>query len=299
MTPDERAYYATQSAMSDPGAHARLFDALPADPERLIAAVSGLVLDPRFVGRLGITLPPESAEDAAGRTIPKMLVRILARDGAPLDVARPPERRFIGICRDYALVACAALRHRGIPARLRAGFATYFERGFHDDHWVCEYHTGGEWRLVDPELSAARVRDLFNITFSPTDVPRDAFLVAGEVWRRIRGGAIDPMTCGVHAHGLKGAWFVGGNVVKDLAALNKHEMQGWDYWGLSMQFSGPGMAVPDAAAARLDAISAITAEPEPDWKRLCETYERDAMLRVPPVVKSFGPSGPKEVSVLT
>jgi hypothetical protein len=88
-------------------------------------------------------------------------------------------------------------------------------------------------------------------------------------------------------------------VLKDLAALNKTELQGWDYWGMAMQFCGPGATVPDAAVARLDAVAAITAEPVPDWTVLRQTYERDALLRVPPVVKSFGPTGPKEVSVPT
>ena len=46
-----------------------------------------------------------------------------------------------------------------MPARLRVGFATYFTPGYLEDHWVCEYHPGDRWRLLDPEL-APRVRDV-------------------------------------------------------------------------------------------------------------------------------------------
>src|SRR5215472_8553119 len=119
MTPEERAYYASHSTNSEPGAHARRLDAMPADPERLVIAVSGLVLHPLFIGPLGITPHPGSGDDVESRAVHAMLSRIVARDTAPLDVARPPERRFVGICRDYALLACAALRHHGIPARTR------------------------------------------------------------------------------------------------------------------------------------------------------------------------------------
>ena len=63
MTPDERRYYATQSRVSDPEERAALLDALPADPGRLVAAVSGLVLHPLFVGPLGIT-PAAGSEEA-------------------------------------------------------------------------------------------------------------------------------------------------------------------------------------------------------------------------------------------
>jgi hypothetical protein len=294
MTSDERAYYATPSRTSDPGERARLLDALPRDPRRLVAAVSGLVLHRLFVGPLGITPPPESADDAECRTVPRILDRILARDASPLDTARPPERRFIGICRDYALLACSALRHHGVPARLRVGFASYFTPRFNEDHWVCEYHAGDRWRLLDPELGD-RVRAHFGVTFDPTDVPRDAFLVGGEAWRRARSGALDPKTCGVSAIGIAGAGFVASSVVRDLAALNKREMLAWDVWGLPRGLT-PGAPVPEPVAVRLDAVAALTTEADPDWAALRTAYEAEG-LRVPPVVLSFTDRGPVEVAV--
>jgi hypothetical protein len=295
MNANECAYYVRQSLVSDPREFTNAIAALPADPQRLVEAVCGIVLHPLQVGWLGITPPREAADDVESRTVPKIVARILARDGAPLDVARPPERRFIGICRDYVMVACAALRHHGIPARARVGFATYFGPGFHDDHWVCEYHAGDRWRLLDPQLGA-RVRPYYKIAFSPTDVPRDAFLVAGETWRRVRSGAIDPSTCGVQAYGLIGEWFIGSNVLRDLAALNKREMLAWDSWGLSLEFAEPGRKVAEAAAVRLDAVAALTAG-DPDWKAVRDLYEGDETLRVPSVVRSSGPGGPKQVPV--
>lgn len=296
MTPEEHAYYASHGAVSDPGEVARLLDPMPSDPEALVAAVSGVVLHRLFLAPLGITPPAHARDDLDSRLMRTMLERIVARDGAPLDTRRPPERRFIGICRDYALVACAVLRHHGIPARVRVGFATYFQPGFYDDHWVCEYHTGRQWRLLDAQLSEP-VRHHFSIAFPSADVPRDAFLVAGDVWRRIRRGALDPGVCGVGSERLTGAWFVAASVVRDLACLNKREMLGWDYWGMALDFSGPGREVPDAAATRLDAVATVIGALEPDWKGLRDLYERDETLRVPGVVSCFGPAGPKEVAV--
>jgi len=295
MTPDERAYYASHSRMSDPGAKASLLDALPSNPARLLVAVSGLVLHQSFVTPLGITPPPESADDVECRTVPKMLERIVGRDGAPLDVARPPERRFIGICRDYSLLACAALRHHSIPARLRVGFATYFKPGFHEDHWVCEYHADDHWRLLDPELSE-RVRAHFGITFDPIDVPRDAFIVGGDAWRRLRRGTIDPETCGVSSINIVGTRFVATSALRDLAALNKREMLAWDTWGLPAE-SNPRAPIPEAVAARLDAVAALFAGPDPGWQSVREAYEREDLFRVPRVVRSFTKRGPVEVAV--
>src|SRR5262245_23266617 len=227
MNADERAYYSAHGKISDPGERAALLSAVPCDPERLVSAVSALVLHRLFVAPLGITPAPGSADDVECRTISRILERILARDAAALHVPRPPERRFIGICRDYTLLACAVLREHGVPARARVGFASYFTPNFYEDHWVCEYHDGARWRLLDPELGE-RARAHFQISFPASDVPRDRFLTAGDAWLRLRQGALDPATCGVSSEGIQGTWFVASNVVRDLAALNKREMLAWD-----------------------------------------------------------------------
>jgi transglutaminase superfamily protein len=294
MTPAERAFYTTQSRMSDARERTPLLEALPRDPRHLVAAVSGLILHRLFVQPLAVTPPPESVDDVECRTVSRMLDRILARDPSPLDAARPLDRRFIGICRDYALLACSALRHHGIPARLRVGFAAYFTPGFHEDHWVCEYHAGDRWRLLDAELGD-RVRAHFGIGFDPTDVPRDAFLVAGEAWGRARRGTVDPDTFGVSAIGIAGVRFLASSVVRDLAALNKREMLAWDVWGLSRRLA-PGAPIPEPAATRLDAVAALTAAPDADWSALRELHDEED-LRVPPVVLSFTDRGPVEVAV--
>jgi hypothetical protein len=295
VTPEERAYYVSHSALSDPGARARLFDALPSDPPRLVAAVGGLILHRGFVASLGITPHPGSGDDVESRTMRKILDRVLARDGAPLDVARPPERRFIGICRDYTLLACAVLRHHGVPARARVGFANYFTPSFNEDHWICEYYAADRWRLLDPELSE-RVRSHFNVTFDPTDVPRDAFLVAGDAWLRMRRGALAAATCGVSAIGIAGVRFIASNVLRDLAALNKREMLAWDTWGIVHEMRHDA-APPRGVVERIDALAALIAPAKLDWTVVRETYERDDALRVPRVVMSFPRGVPTEVDV--
>jgi len=295
MQDEERGYYAAHSAASDPADRAPLLAALPADPSRLVEAVTGLVLHPLFVAPLGIHPPPESADDVESRSLPRMLDRLLRRDPAPLDVARPPARRFIGICRDYALLACAALRQHDVPARLRVGFATYFTPGYLEDHWVCEYHAGDRWRLLDPELGPA-VRAHFRIAFDPTDVPRDAFLVAGAAWQRARAGDLDPSTCGVSHIGVLGPGFIAASLLRDLAALHKREMLAWDVWGPALGVA-PAAWPPDDAARRLDAVAALTAAPAVDRDRLRALHDGDAALRVPPVVTSFTARGPVRVAV--
>ena len=295
MTPDESRHYASHRVESDPGELHALLDALPKDPTGLLDAVGGLILHTAFVAPLGVVCPPDSAADIESRRIPAMLTRILARDPASLATARPPEKRLIGVCRHYALLVCSALRHHDIAARVRVGFANYFGPGFYDDHWTTEYWGGTRWRLMDPELTPG-VRRHFGVTFDPCDVPPDRFVTAGAAWVGLRSGRIDPALCGVSTVGITGAWFVAGSVVRDLAALNKREMLPWDYWGIARDFR-PRTPVSDAALARIDALAALIAEPNPDGKTLRETYEREDALTVPPIVMSFPKGVPTEVAV--
>ena len=163
MTDPDTARYASHSRWSDPGPFAGQFAALAADPGALPDIVGGLMLHPMFAA------PGGDASEATLRSARQIVAGVLARDPRPLGEPREPGRRVIGTCRSYALLACAILRQHGTPARLRVGFADYFAPGRWEDHWVCEYHDGTAWRLLDAELSSD-VRRRFGIAFDPAEV---------------------------------------------------------------------------------------------------------------------------------
>jgi hypothetical protein len=248
MPEPDIARYARHSRWSDPGAFDHYLDPLPADPALLPEIVGGLMLHPLFAPARTNT------SEASLRSLPEILAALLRRHGQPLDQAREIGKRVIGTCRNYALLACAILRQHGTPARLRVGFVDYFTANFREDHWVCEYHDGSSWRLLDAELTA-EVRGRFGIAFDPADVPRDRFQTAGPVWRALRRGEYDPAHFGVSALGLAGLWFAAGSLLRDLAALATEEMMPWDHWGPACEFR-PGVPVPPAWLGRLDDLAA-------------------------------------------
>lgn len=135
----ELAYYRTPGPFTSLGDHAALVDALPADVASLAAAVQGLLIH-RFWAPAYRTTIDEAREREQGlHGAEAMLSRALALDATPLAQARTPDRRVAGICRHFAVLLCAFLRHKGIAARARCGFASYFEPGKYLDHWMCEY----------------------------------------------------------------------------------------------------------------------------------------------------------------
>ena len=262
--------------MSDAGAKAALLDGLPRDVGGLAKVVQGLLIHEHIAPAYGVTLSAEQHAQAHMRGVEKMLDCIARQDSRPLPQARPPAERVVGVCRHFTLLHVAMLRRQGTAARARCGFGAYFEKGKFIDHWVTEYWNEGEqrWVLVDSQLDQ-RQRELFAIAFDPLDVPRDQFLVAGDAWQLCRSGKADPGAFGIlDMHGL---WFIAGNVIRDVAALNNHEMLPWDVWG--------DMARTDAELdlSFIDQLAAFSHAPDRHFGDLRAAY-KDKRVAVPGTV---------------
>jgi hypothetical protein len=217
---------------------------------------------------------------------------VLARDGHALTEPRATADRGFCVCAGFARVATAVFRAHGRPARCRAGFAAYFNPGWLEDHWVCEYWRDGDWHLLDAQLDDETIR-MNAIDFPPTDVPRAAFVDAGTAWRRVRRGDIDATRIGLSPLGFAGLWFVAGNLMLDAAALNKEEMLPWEKWSVGRAL-GPGATVPDDLARRFDDVAAEL-EGSPDAETAARVYREHDWLRVTPTVISFSDGPPTEV----
>jgi hypothetical protein len=212
----------------------RLIDALPDNPVGLCAVAQGLVIQPHDAAAAGISQDRIPEKDI--RPASELIAVLTALDPSPLSHARTPEKRVIGTCRHFTTLACAFLRARGIPARARCGFGTYFAEGRGYDHWITEYWDADDqrWVRVDTEhLGKGYVDHL-------EDLAPGEFLTGGEAWTRYRAGLIDGQTFGVP--GTDHAWGpaeIMGNAVRDLAALCNREMLPWDEWGrMTAAFEG-------------------------------------------------------------
>ncbi|MFI9804425.1 transglutaminase-like domain-containing protein [Streptomyces sp. NPDC052301] len=282
---DDFDFCLRQTPYSDPGDLD--VGALPRDPRRLAAMVRGLILHRLEGERFGYAVAEERLHhDAESRYVTEILRILRERGGTPLTEERPYEERFVGTCRDYALLLCSLLRATGTPARLRGGYARYFVDGFHEDHWVTEYRLpGGTWRLADAQVH----HPSYDVPFDPLDVPRDQFVVAGQAWRACRTGQADPESFGVWGvPGLRGTGLVLNSVVLDLAALNGTEPLPWDGWGMAGEQEFGTLTEDDLAL--IDAVAA--AGPAAELRRL----HADPRLAVPREILSRAPFlGPRTV----
>jgi hypothetical protein len=271
--------YLKQTPYSDPG-DALDLGGLPRDPGQLARVVRDLIIHRGEGPRFAYAIPEERVHEDAESRYAARLLRILAERGdAPLTERRAPAERFVGTCRDFALLHCSLLRTTGTAARLRCGFARYFD-AYYADHWVTEYRLpDGSWRLADPQ-----VHHEYDIDFDPMDVPRDQFLVATDAWRACREGGADPRRFGVFdLNGIEGLsyhglWFVRADVLRDLAALNGVELLPWDAWGPEIL---DDTALDADELALIDSVAAAGGEDE-----LRRLY-RDPRLTVPDEIVSY------------
>ncbi|MBN2238206.1 MAG: transglutaminase domain-containing protein [Dehalococcoidales bacterium] len=271
----ELDYYAAHSPITDPGEYGYLFDDLPDDIPQLAGIVRGLILHYGWTELYGVKFSPKRfTRDAFSRTISQQLRRIIELSDTPLTEARPPEKRMLGLCRDFSVVLTAILRHKGVPARARCGFATYFRPDHYEDHWVCQYWKAGEnrWVSVDAQLNEFQ-RNALGVPFELTE---GQFLPAGQGWQMYRTGKADPATFGYGNR--SGVQYIRRNLVHDLFALNKTEMLAWDSWELMSLLD---KKIPLEQMDLLDRIALVTHSPSPDPVQVQSVFDGDERLRLP------------------
>jgi hypothetical protein len=237
------AFYARHGALTEPGGQAEQFADLSTDLAGLCRFTQGIVIHADWASAYGIS------GELSRQTLP-----VAER----LSAARGASQRTSGTCRDFALMLCSILRHRGTPARVRCGFATYFTANPFEDHWVCEYWKPDErrWAQADAQLDRLQC-DHLHIAFDTTDLPRGKFVNAGEAWtacRNSKAGAND------FGHGgAVGAWFMRVNLMRDLLALQKREVSNWDDWRAA---PAEAKVLREDQLAACDRIAEVTRTPD-------------------------------------
>jgi hypothetical protein len=193
----------------------------------IASVLHGLCIHEFLIGMYGVDKVDTSTVHV--RRASELLDTVVERDPRPLDVAREPADRMATNCRGFTVLAVAMLRAHGVPARARCGFGAYLIPGFYGDHWVVEYYEDGRWKRGDAQIDAVQ-REAFGVDFDLGDLPEGAFLTGGEAWGLFRRGEADPGKFGLTGQNQGGDWWIAGNLVRDVAAMDNVESLPWDCW---------------------------------------------------------------------
>lgn len=270
-------YYLQPGPMTALGEYSDLLTELPDDIAGLCKVVQGVMLHVFWSEAYGVTLSEDRKNEVNLRKVERILARIAELDGRPIRFPRDPDKRVVGNCRDHSVLLCALLKYKGIPARARCGFGTYFAPGKYMDHWICECWKEEEkrWLQIDAQLDSLQVAYL-RIDFDPHDLPPGKFVDGGQAWQLCRSGEIDPDLFGIFD--MKGLWFVQGDLVRDFMAMNNLEVLPWDCNEL---MGGPDVVVSPEDYALLDKIARLMTSRVEAFTEIRSMYESNERLRMP------------------
>ncbi len=146
-----------------------------------------------------------------------MLSELLRRD-KNYSVNRKIEDKIHVCCREQAILLASILKAKGIPARVRSGFAKYVNTSEKQagDHWITEYYDfkNKKWILVDADMYFDKdILEEYHIDFNLLDIPREKFIFGAQAYLGLRENkfkpeeiyyASSPLTIGIEAslHGL-------------------------------------------------------------------------------------------------
>ena len=170
------------SHYTDPGDFVYLYDQLPESLNEICDLIKKQLVHPFDIKKFGDTIPEDRVyEDRSIPTVAQMLEELIKRDKNGFVSTRQPKDRLVVACVHHSMLLASILRQRGIPVRIRAGYAKYIgdDKNIRVSHVICEVcdTERNTWLLVDPDRQKI-------------DFQRKEFKFAFETWARLRNGNI-------------------------------------------------------------------------------------------------------------
>jgi formylglycine-generating enzyme len=181
-------FYRQYSSFTDPGEYKYLYKNLPDSLPELCSLIKSQFIHPfAELPQYREQIPKERwNETLKYPTVKSILKGLVSYDSRGLVKDRKPENRLVLACRENAILLASILKYRGIPARVRGGYATYLIPDFHTNHAICEVWNEHDrrWMLVDPSTGMI-------------DFSRDKFDFGNDAWLKMQNKEIDPNLFGM------------------------------------------------------------------------------------------------------
>lgn len=92
-------------------------------------------------------------------TAPAITAELFRQDKRGFTKNREIRNKVVITCRYVAVLLASILKAKGIPCRVRSGFASYFtNNGKYIDHWIIEYYSKEQnrWITCDPDTNSGK-----------------------------------------------------------------------------------------------------------------------------------------------
>jgi len=194
-------HYLQFSVFTNPGCYKEFLQKLPDDVKELGNLISHQIIHP-------VTLKDGNTEansdkkygdmekfpwyrlrsdDGVLTNTVSMTAELLRLDERGFLPDRKVENKAVVTCRYVAILMASILKTKGIPCRVRSGFAPYFFKGSYD-HWINQYWDKNKEKWIT--FDADGFFESF-LKFDQYDMPESKFDWAADVWLGMRDGKLE------------------------------------------------------------------------------------------------------------
>ncbi|WP_126598476.1 transglutaminase domain-containing protein [Dictyobacter aurantiacus] len=212
------------------------------------------------------------SEDDYFPTATAMLAELYRRDARGFVLDRAEEHKLILTCRFVAIMMASILKSRGIPARVRAGYAPYIPSDQIETHWITQYwdDSHARWVTIDVDTS------LEDRPFDPFDMPPGVFDFAATAWLTMRAGHKEATAYSTH-EGQHPLHALATQVITDFHYLMNNEIT---YTHIPAFIASGFEDTNEPQLQEVDALAHLLLRPEENFTRLQDIWETNRGFRL-------------------
>lgn len=209
-------------------------------------------------------------------TAPAITAELFRQDSRGFTMGREVKNRVVITCRYVAVLLASILKAKGIPARVRSGYANYFLSKREDvyyDHWITQYYNKEEMRWVNVDADG-----IYDVEFNQWDFPKQEFEWIAEVWLSVRSGMKNHENYihGTHLNNLETLAYA---LFFDFHSLMNDEISYLfkpTYFDTSREFAN----LTEEELAKLDNLATLMLDPDRNFDELRYLFRNDKWLRI-------------------
>lgn len=281
-------HYLSFSQFTDPGLYRPYVEKLPNDTHEI-----GLLVRKQLIHRTTLAYGNKGsnadlkygdmtkvprfrfAEDDYFVTAAAMLAELYRRDDRGFIIDRRTENKLVLTCRFISILMASILKSKGIPTRVRSGFANYFfDPSQSSDHWINEYFSKDENRWIAIDVDGS----LNPIGFDPYDIPAGRFDYSADAWLSVREGRIDEHYFH-NAAPQSGLIVIAWELFYDLHCLMNNEVI---YLHIPSFVRTPNIFknIPEEELKKIDNLAKLMQSPDTNFDKLKNIWNNEQKYRI-------------------
>lgn len=281
-------FYLQTSIFTNYGPYKEYFQKLPDDMEELTSLLIEQTIHRKNLIRSSIELNKNGttkdkiaeeypwygyrSHDDILLTVPAIMSELNRLDERGIFHGREISKKVVITCRYVAILLASVLKAKGIPTRVRSGFAFYLsDAGKAYDHWIVEYYNKEEERFVicDPYN---------NIGAKHIDMNYDDFGWIAKIWLDIRSGK-DSVDKYIHGSRYQGLQMLARSLFYDFHALMNDEIS-YLFFPTYIDSDVEFFNLNSEELKELDDLATLMLDPDKNFSELLYIFKNSKKFRV-------------------